>query len=175
MAIFLFFLILLITFFIFFVIQFYNIVFRSYAPFISTKRNVIKKIVESLNIKEDSIIYELGCGRAGFLRAIGRKYPRAKMFGVEYSFLPFLIAGLQDSLTNNNITILKKNFFKVDLSRADMIYCYLNLETMKRLEEKFKKECKHGAIVVSCSFPMPTVAPQKVIQEKGESIYFYNF
>jgi len=163
------------AFFIFFSIQFYNIVFRGFAPFISTKSKIIKEIIENLEIREDSVIYELGCGQANFLGAIGKRYKKVKMFGIEYSFLPYLLAQLQDVFVKNNITILKRNFFKVDLSKADIIYCYLNLDTMRRLEEKFRKECKKGAVVVSCSFPLPNIKPGKVMKKEKKNIYFYYF
>ena len=68
----------------FFASQFFNVIFRGYAPFISSKPEVIKAIMQELKLKEDVIVYELGCGKAGFLRAIEEKYPQAKLIGVEY-------------------------------------------------------------------------------------------
>ncbi len=117
------------AFFIFFVVQFYNIIFRGYAPFVSTQPKVVAAVVRALkifNIRDDPVVYELGCGRAGVLAAIGRAYPKAKLVGVEYSFLPYLLARWQNGLRASKIKVIKADIFKVRLWEADVIYCYLN-------------------------------------------------
>ncbi|MCK4554473.1 hypothetical protein KAU19_05980 [Candidatus Parcubacteria bacterium] len=156
-------------------VQFFNMIFRGFAPFISTKGKVIKKILDEIDYNNGNInVYELGCGKAGFLRALEEKKPDWKFIGVENSFLPWLIAKIQTSLNHSKIKILKKNLFHVNLAGADLIYCYLNIEMMKKLEEKFKKECKNGAMIISYSFAMPNLEPEKVVRmENGGKIYFY--
>ena len=169
-----FFILLLLVFFIFFIIQFFNICFRGFAPFISTRPKVIQKIINELKMEEDSTVYELGCGRAGFLRALRKKYPQAKLIGIEYSFLPYLIGQIQNSLTGCKLKILKENFLKADLSEADVIYCYLNQATMKKLAAKFSQECRPGTVIISYLFSLPDRESEKVIEAgKREKIYFY--
>ncbi|MDD5071310.1 MAG: hypothetical protein PHQ42_01090 [Patescibacteria group bacterium] len=163
-----------IVFAVFFLIQFYNIIFRGFAPFISTKREVIKKIIAKLELKEDGVIYELGCGEAGFLRAARKKFPKAKLVGFEYSFLPYLIARIQNSLSKSKIIIKKKDIFKVDLSQADVLYCYLNNLTMKKLEDKIKAEGKPGLKIISYQFPFPEIKPEEVLEDGKDKIYFYS-
>ncbi|MDD5032033.1 MAG: hypothetical protein PHR36_03220 [Patescibacteria group bacterium] len=165
---------LFLVFAVFFLVQFYNIVFRGYAPFISSKKKVIKKIIEKLDLKEDGVIYELGCGNAGFLRAAREKFPRAKLIGFEYCFLPYLIAQIQNSLSKSKIIIEKKDIFKVDLSGADVLYCYLNLLTMKKLEDKIKQEGKQGLKIISYQFPLPGIEAKEVLEDGKDKIYFYS-
>jgi len=156
------------------IIQFFNIMFRGFAPFISTKPEIIKKIVDEIKIESDAKVYELGCGKAGLLRAVEARYPQAELIGVEYSFWPYLIARMQISLSKSKIKIIKKNLFKVNLADADLIYCYLNLATMRKLEEKFKQECKSGTSIISYAFALPSLRPEKIVElENGEKIYFY--
>ncbi|MBU0636621.1 SAM-dependent methyltransferase, partial [Patescibacteria group bacterium] len=66
-----------------------------------------------------------------------------------------------------------KNLFNINLSDANLIYCYLNLKTMDKLKEKFNKECKSGAIIISYQFPMHNINPQKIIQLDKDKVYFY--
>ena len=165
---------LFIIFAIFFLIQFYNIVFRGYAPFISSKRKIIEEIIAKLELKEDGVIYELGCGNAGFLRAARKKFPKAKLVGFEYSFLPYLIAQIQNSLSKSKIIIKKENIFKVDLSGADVLYCYLNLSTMKKLEDKIKAEGKRNLKIISYQFPLPTIKAEEILEDGKDKIYFYS-
>jgi len=155
--------------------QFFNMIFRGFAPFISSKPKVIKRILQEIDFNNDKIkVYELGCGKAGFLRALEEKKPEWEFVGVENLFSPWLIAKIQTSLNHSKIKILKKNLFLVNLTDADLIYCYLNIEMMKKLEEKFKKECKPGAKIISHCFSMPNLKPEKVVKmENGGKIYFY--
>ncbi len=156
-------------------VQFFNIIFRGFAPFISTKGKVIVKILDEIDYNNGNTnVYELGCGKAGFLRALEEKKPEWKYIGVENSSLPWLIAKIQTSLNHSKIKILKKNLFHVNLADADLIYCYLNIEMMKKLEKKFKQECKSGTRIISYSFTMPNLEPEKIVKmENGYKIYFY--
>jgi hypothetical protein len=171
------FLLALLAFFLFFTIQAFNIIFRGYAPFLSTRKPVVSKVVSEAVFKEDGIAYELGAGTAGFLRAMRQKYPRAKLVGVEYSFWPYWLARFQVAITGTKIEMVKKNIFQVGVKDADLIYCYLNVETMERLEKMFREECKPGAQVVSYQFPLPHLPTAKVIElgRKLGKLYFYNF
>ena len=167
--------IFLIVFALFFVVQFFNILFRGFAPYVSTRSEVINKIVNELDVKEGATVYELGCSKAGFLKAIEEKFPKAKLIGIEYSFWPYFVAKLQLSLTESKIKIIKKNIFKVNLSDANEIYCYLNRRTMERIEKKFEDECKIGTEIISYQFPLPTKQPAKIIEvNKNHKVYFYN-
>ena len=159
---------------VFFTVQFYNILFRGYAPFISSKKEIIKKIISKLELKENGVIYELGCGNAGFLRAARKKFPSAELVGFEYSFLPYVIAQIQNSLSKSKISIRKKNIFKVDLSQADVLYCYLNVLTMKKLEEKIKTEGKSGLKIISYQFPLPDMKIEEILADEKGKVYFYS-
>jgi len=169
------FLIGLTIFLIFFVVQFYNIFFRGFAPFVATKKKIIKQIIGEFEVKKETKVYELGCGRAGFLRAVRERYPEVELIGIEYAFFPYLIGQIQNAFTKSHLKIIKNNFFKVDLSEADVIYCYLNGKMMKDLEGKFKKECKKGTMIISYTFPLHKMHPAKVmsVENSSDKVYFY--
>lgn len=159
---------------IFLLIEFYHIIFCGYAPFIPTGRKAISAAVENIKLPENAVVYELGCGHAGFLRELRKKYPQAELIGVEYNFFPYLIGQIQNSLSGSKIKFIKKNFFKVDFSRADAIYCFLSIRSMAQLESKFKSECKPGTQIISYNFTLPNYAPDKVVEmENKNKIYFY--
>jgi len=169
------FLILLFAFFIFFVMQFFNIVFRGFAPFISTRKEVINRIIERLNINDNTVIYELGCGRAGFLRAVRKRNTEIKLVGIEYSFFPYIVARIQNNFTKSNLKIIKENIFKADIGKANIIYCFLNRATMEALGKKFDMECKKDTEIVSYQFPLPNKQPENVLEvrEGKDKVYFY--
>jgi hypothetical protein len=163
----------LLIYFIFFVSQFYNIFFRGYAPFISTDSETIKKILNEVKISDRAVIYELGCGRARFLKIAKKTFSDAKCIGVENLFSLYLINRIRLKLQFSNIKLLKQNFFALNLKEADLIYCYLNNSTMEKLGEKFRQECKPGTQVVSRSLQIPQLIPEKVMTIKNKKIYFY--
>jgi len=158
-------------------VNFFYIIFQGYAPFIITRDKILNIILNHISFKDSNIIYELGSGKAGFLRAIEKKYPQIKkLIGIEYFFLPYFLSRIQLSLIKSNIKILNKNIFNTNFAEADVIYCYLNNGMMGKLKEKFRKECKRGAQIISYQFPLPNLTPVKVvdIEDEGkDKVYFY--
>ena len=158
----------------FLISEFYGILFRGYAPLISTKTELLDKIIKELRLAPGAKVFELGAGYAGFLRAVEKKFPAADLTGIEYSFWPWLTTKLQLAWRKSRIKMVRGNLFKTDLKQADLIYCYLNPKMMQALEGKFKDECKPGAQIISLSFPLPRLTSVKVIQaDNHKKIYFY--
>lgn len=158
---------------IFYLAQFYNIIFYGYAPFISSSQDSINKIIKIAEIKGDETIYELGCGRARFLKSIERLYPKTKLIGVENLFSIHIMNKFRLKIQGSHIKLLNKDFFKLNLSDADIIYCYLNNTTMIKLGEKIIKECKPGTQVISQTFTLPQLTPNKVENINNKKVYFY--
>jgi trans-aconitate methyltransferase len=170
------FLILLLFFFEFFVVQIYNLIFRGYAPFVATNKRVRTRILEEVKLEESATVIELGAGKAGFLKGVREKYKNAKLVGVEISFVPWLIGKMQSALSGSRIEFKKENIFKTDIHEADLIYCYLNIKTMAKLEEKFSKELKTGARVISNQFHLPNKNEEKMIDMgKDGKVWVYRF
>ena len=166
-------LLFLIVYLIFSVTQFYNVLFRGYAPFVSTDSGTIRRIISEVRIKEQAIIYELGCGQATFLKMAERLFPRARLIGIENLFTLYFINLICLKLKRSKIRLLKQDFFNINLQDADLVYCYLNNATMAKLGEKFRQECQDGTIIISRSFPIPKFMPEKIIEIKNKKIYFY--
>lgn len=158
---------------IFAIIQFYEIVFRGFAPFISTSFRAILLIIKELNLNGKEKVYELGSGKAGFLRAIEEKFGNTELYGFEKSWWPYFLSRIQLSLINSNIKIFKKDLFKVNLKEADVIYCFLNYKMMSKLEKKIKEECRPGTLIISYCFPMENFEAERILKDGKNKIYFY--
>ena len=61
-------------------------------PYVPTKKEVAEQIVLTLNLKDNSVLYDIGCGDGRILTAAWRKFPTAKYVGVEKGVLPFMKA-----------------------------------------------------------------------------------
>ena len=171
-------LLILLIYFVFVVAQFINVVFKNYAPYVATGREAIRQIITEVRsagrLKDEAVVYELGCGRARFLRQAERVWPGAKLIGVENLLILYLLDRLLFKLQGSKIKILKKDFFALDLADAGLIYCYLNNTTMMRLSEKLKRECRSGTQIVSRGFSIPGWTPEKVLEIKNKKVYFYS-
>jgi ribosomal protein L11 methylase PrmA len=139
---------LLLSFFVFFIAGF----FRS--PFVPSNRKTIEKMLKVAKIKKGEKVFDLGCGDGRIIIRAEKEFG-AKATGFEVSILVWLLAQANRLLKFSKVKIFRRNFFQVDLRKADVIFCYLLPEAMKKLSPKFKKELKPGARVVSAAFHLP--------------------
>ena len=158
---------------IFFITQFYNIIFKDYGPSLSTDKPTILKIISELKVKPGINIYELGCGQARFLKQAEKSFPQVKLVGVENSLMLYLWIKLKFLILGSKIKFINHDVLKINLSEADIIYCWLFKSTMEKLGKKIKEECKPGTQVISRSFSIPQFEPVKTLIIENKTVYFY--
>lgn len=129
------------------------------APFVSTKKELVRAILKKAyatgGLNKEKVFLELGSGDGRVVREAVKGY-RVKGIGIElnpflviYSKIISKIQGLK------NIEFKRENFFKSDLNSADIIFLFLMPETLERLKNKFLKECKKGTLIISHGFKIP--------------------
>lgn len=165
--------IILVAVLVFAIVDFFNIVFRGAAPFIKAGRKVIDLIIPEIKLKGTETIYELGAGMADFLQAMEKKYPQAKLIGIEYAYWLYLISKLSLKKKKSHIQLENKDMFQTDIKDADLIYVYLIPTMMRRLSEKIQKECRPKTIIISYIFSIPNLTISKKLDINGNSVYFY--
>lgn len=146
------------------------------ALFVPTSPVRIKTIIEALSMDSGEIFMDLGCGHGNVLRYVHRQ-TGVKAAGFEINPLAFTLAYVS-CLFHPRIKIRYRNFWKADLSRADIVFCYLFPDVMGRLGIKLKKELKPGARVVSCNFPLPGWQPVNILKPESTRhntpVYIYH-
>lgn len=160
---------------LYFIYVLFNVLAKNHAPFISTRLSIINKIVKEINIKQDAVVLEIGCGEAKFLRILRKLYPNARLIGLEFYIWPLIVAKLKNKIYKSKLELIKTDFLKYDFKNADLLYCFLNVGVMKTLEPKIIKECRPGTKIISYSFLLPNKTPDKIIEVSGigEKVYFY--
>jgi len=153
------------------------VLFFTRVPFVPTPKRNVKIAIDQLGLKPGQKFYDLGCGDGRFL--IEAEKRGAKSIGFEISPWAHVRGRLNLWLHKSKAKILYKNFYYVDLSDADAIFCFLITDVMPKVEKKLKKELKPGAKIVCYGFKLPTWKPDKVIdlrpQDKRSSkIYLYS-
>ncbi len=145
-------------------------------PFVPSKKRVIDRVLELAKLKDGEKVYDLGCGDGRFLIEAEKK---AKIIaqGFEAAPIPFLLAYFQKWINSAKFHISLKNFFKVNLSDADVIFCYLGPETMAELAGKLTRECHKGTRIYSNTFHIEGLNPKRVWaknpEKKMPTIYLY--
>lgn len=110
-------------------------------------------------------IYELGAGWGTLLFPLAKKYPESCVVGYETSPLPFVACKIRKVFGRyENVSVVRNDFFEVNLSDADCVVCYLYPKAMERLKRKFEQELRQGTIVVSHTFAVPGWQPIKVVE-----------
>jgi len=147
------------------------------AVFTSTHRSKIKKILEVVHMNPEQVVYDLGCGDGRFLIAAVKRY-NVKAIGFEINPWAYLVSKLRVGLYHANVSIHFQDFWTADISKADIVFCYLFPDVMERLKEKLSMELKTGAKVISCNFEIPGWRPEKIVAAShpihSDAMYIYS-
>lgn len=131
-----------------------------------TNPDRIRKALQLVDLKSDETLYDLGAGDGRVLLIAAKEFG-AKVIGVEigpvqclWIWIRALTSGYQDK-----IQIQWKNFFKADLSRADVVYLYATSTEVMKLAPHLEKKMKRGSRLVSISADFPEWEPSVVDEE----------
>jgi len=165
--------------FVLFVIIFSSAAYAGFsaAPWLPTRKKEISTLLNSIQIKNNEIVYDLGCGTGSILFALANKYPNAQLIGYEISILPFLIALSRKVVGGKkytNVSIRFKNLFKQNLRDADVIIIFLLNSAYKKLINKLQSEVKIDCTIIVEAWPLPNLKATKIEKtENALSLYFY--
>lgn len=115
-----------------------------------------------VSLVQKGTVYELGCGFGTLAVALSSKN---RVCAFEQALIPWFFSVIQKHIRRaRTLSIERKDFFSVDLSKADVVVCYLYPAAMQRLGPKFEKELKKGAIVLSNSFQIPGRKADEIVE-----------
>jgi len=142
------------------------------APWVPTRKKDIDRFLKLAKIKKGDKMYDLGCGDGRLVCAAAKVGAKAE--GFELSILMYLVSKTRSLFQKNRskIKIHYKNIWKLDLSQADIIYCFLMPEIYPKLKEKLEKEAKTGAKIITYVWPIKEWKASKTNKEKGYSDMF---
>jgi len=141
-------------------------------PPVPTKPERIRKALKLANLKPNQTLYDLGAGDGRVLLIAARDFG-AKAVGVEVGPIQCALIWLRavESGFGNQIQIRWANFYKANLSDADVVFIYATSKEVTKLASQLEKQLKRGARVVSISADFPEWEPQEF--DNRELIFVY--
>lgn len=133
------------------------------APIVfSPKKAIIEALIEC-NAKKGEKFYDLGSGTGRTMIIAAKKF-KLDVYGFELSPPLVFFAKINLWLHKIKNTIYIENFYKQDLSDANIIFCFLTPQAMLKLKDKFEKELKPGTKIISYAFQVNSWQPKKIIR-----------
>lgn len=143
-----------------------------WAPWWRTSGRIARAMCKLAKVGKKDIVYDLGSGDGTALITAASEYG-GKGVGIEIDPLRayFSMTRIRLEKEDNNIRIIQKNFFDVDISDATVVFVYLVPKALHRLKPKFATELRPGTRIVSFRYPIPYLP----LKEKDElhQIYLY--
>lgn len=144
--------------------------------FVPTPHKVVEIMLRLADIKEDDIVYDLGCGDGRIVIAAAKKAgARSYGFDIDPAMVEKSIENVKKHGVEHLVTIKEQDIFELDISEASVITLYLlpslNVKLIPQLET-----LKPGSRIVSHDFGMTGITPDveaTVYLENGRTSRVY--
>jgi ribosomal protein L11 methylase PrmA len=128
------------------------------AGFEPTPRRSVEKMLELLSPRPGETLYDLGSGIGTIVLLAAERY-EIRCVGIELDPLRYLISlyrrWRRRGRLKGSVEFIRRNFYHVKLSEADMVTLFLTRSTHAKLEPKLQAELRPGARVATYYHPMP--------------------
>jgi SAM-dependent methyltransferase len=152
--------------------------FQYGAPLVPTSQKVTERMIALANIQSGDRVYDLGCGTGTILFGVVKRSPRdIKCIGYDLVRPAIWFAKMKiffvETRHGASLQFECRDFFTVDVSDADVIFCYLLPEVMQKIYTEKWETLKSGCKIISHGFPIHTLQPTHEASVGKEKIYVY--
>src|SRR5262249_23370970 len=134
--------------------------------YLPTPQEVVDRMLDLAAVTKDDVVYDLGCGDGRIVVTAARKYGcKAVGFDIDPKRVEESLANVRRNKVDKLVEIRQEDIFKLDLSKASVVTLYLLPKLNVKLIPQLKK-MKDGSRIVSHSFAMSGVKPDKVVWVK---------
>lgn len=129
-------------------------------PPVSTKPARIHKALKLAKLQPNEVLYDLGAGDGRVLLIAAREF-EAKAVGIEVGPIQCALIWLRITANGlgNQIQIRWENFYKAELSGADVVFVYATSKEVLKLAPHLEHQMKRGSRLVSISADFPDWEP----------------
>ncbi len=131
----------------------------------------LKQYLKKHKIVENKRFYELGSafGKVSFMV---ESLTSQEVIGYELSPIHIFYARLKSRFLQSSVVFKQKDFFKEDLSKAEVLYIWLIPTVSERIWKKIQQECQPGTLLVVFGTPLNNVSPIEIIQLSNKNVNF---
>jgi tRNA G37 N-methylase Trm5 len=136
--------------------------------FVPTPQDVVEKMLEVAEVTKDDVVYDLGCGDGRIVVTAAKKYGcKAVGIDIDPQRVKESLERVKKNKVEHLVTIKEGDIFQEDLTPASVVTLYLLPSLNVKLIPQLKK-LKPGSRIVSHSFDMEGVKPEKVIHYEAK-------
>lgn len=148
---------------------------NSLAPFVPSRPEVVKKMLEIAYVGPKDTVIDLGCGDGRILIAAVKDFGVERAIGYEMrkDLYKQTLNDIKKQNLEDNITLINDDLLKADLSQATVITLYLTTSGNERLKPKLEKETKNRSRIVSHDFSITGWRPSMKEEFSSHIIYLY--
>ena len=141
-------------------------------PPVPTRPERIRKALKLANLQPNETLYDLGAGDGRILLIAARDFG-VKAVGIEIGPIQCALIWLRAVASGfgSKIQIRWENFYKANLSDADVVFVYATSKEVVKLAPHLERQLKRGARVVSISADFPEWEPQEFDNQKLIFVY----
>ncbi len=136
-------------------------------PYVPSGLKRRESMLRLAKLKSTDVVYELGCGDGGMIFTAAKTVRKAVGFEISIPLVCFAI--LRKWLTRSPAHIRWANIWKQDYRDADVLFCYLMPNSMKRIYEQVWPTLKPGTRIVTHAFRLSELQP--IAKEEGVYVY----
>lgn len=141
----------------------YGKTYKTQVPLYLSSKSVPHALESFLPKKNDFSFMDLGSGCGGLLKYLATIHKNGHFYGIESAPLPFLISKIRNIFSVSDCKIYWGDFWQHDFSQYDVVYAYLSPVPMESLWQKAIREMRPGSVLISNTFIIPGIAPDKTI------------
>lgn len=136
--------------------------FKSRVPLYLTNKLTADALLGLIQAEGAVRVVDAGCGTGSLVRRLALEAPSLHCEGWEIAPVPWLLAWLRTRMLPN-CTVLRKSIWRMSWSLPDLVYVFLSPVPMAEVWRKALTDMQPGALLVSNSFQIPGVVPERVI------------
>ncbi|MCX8165578.1 MAG: class I SAM-dependent methyltransferase [Acidilobaceae archaeon] len=147
-------------------------------PFVPTRKEALDMVLKVLDLKEDDVFYDLGCGDGRVVIEILKRFPVKKGVCVEVrrDLLEEAVKRAKAEGVESRFVAIHGDFFEVPLKEATVVYMYLLGSVNDALKPKLSRDLAPGTRVVTLDFQVPGWKPVKTVGNRSgwqSTVYYY--
>jgi len=141
-------------------------------PWVPTREKRIRRALQLVELKADETLYDLGAGDGRVLLMAAEEFG-ARGVGIEIGPVQCLVGWLRIlfSGSRHRVRMQCANFYKSDVSDADVVFIYATSSQTSRLLPLLERQLHPGARVVSIAADFPDWKPSLVDREALIFVY----